>query len=73
MIKELNNQGYDVHYTFEPQSGAKGEFYVYVTNDGKKRCVFSNNKTVGDNNTKFGNKINDNMLKDIVDNCLGQQ
>jgi len=72
LIKELNNQGFNVEFNFEPKSGGNGEFFVYAIKDGKKRCVFSNNKKVGDENTIVGSKISDKNLKDIIHNCLRQ-
>ena len=72
LIKELNNQGYDVEYNFEPQNGANGEYYIYAIKNGNKECVFSNSKKIGDGNTVIGSKINDKNLMDIVQNCLRQ-
>ena len=70
LIKELNNQGYDVNYDFEPMKGGKGEFFIFLLNDGQKKCVFANNKTIGDSNTIVGMKINDKNLQDIIKNII---
>lgn len=70
LINELNTQGYDVDYNFEPKSGGKGEFYVFAIKDGKKRCVFANSKNVAEGNTVVGSNVSKKNLSDIVQNCL---
>ena len=72
LIKELNNQGYNVDYTFEPMAGGNGEFFIYETSNNKKRCVFANSKNVGDGNTVVGFKITDKNFSDIIQNILSQ-
>lgn len=67
LIQDLNSLGYNVQYIFEPQSGGNGEFYIFETT-GQKRCLFANNRNLGDDKTIFGSTINKEISKRIADN-----
>jgi len=72
LIKELNNKGYDVNYTFEPLEGGNNEFYIFVIkNNNTKYCVFSNSNKSG-GNAIIGNNISNKNLNDIVQNCINE-
>lgn len=67
LFKELNNQGYEIKYVFEPIQGGNGEYNIYENSLNGKRLVFSNNKNLKERQTVIGRNINGNNLKEIID------
>jgi hypothetical protein len=68
VVAALNNKGYDVNTDFEPQSGGKGEFYIYKITNDKREVVFSNSKNhVG---AVIGSSISSKNYEKIVEQIL---
>jgi len=45
ILKErLTDNGYTVNYTYDPQEGKNGEFYLYLVTEQKQILIFSNDK-----------------------------
>ena len=63
LIKELNNQGYNVDYVFEPMQGGNSEYFIYVVKEGKKLLVFTNDSSKP---FFYGGKITKTNMPQII-------
>jgi hypothetical protein len=70
IVKNLNQDGYDVNINFSPMSGAKGEYYLYVIKDEKKSIVFSNSKKHQSEGAVYAGGISDKNFQNVIEKIL---
>ncbi len=67
LVKALLDQGFLVNNHFEKKNGGMGEYFVFKVEQGKKKIVFSNNKSLHEaEGAIISLRISPNNLEAIV-------